>query len=117
MDLLHRFRETLQQLDNIDPFFLQGLLDLIVKSARDKKRRIPERGDYLGYMCTCCTLNSLMMFLNGAKPLVMCSGWSEKAFTKATSFFSRNKRTMKASCDKADTLISLSQITNCRMVN
>ena len=47
------------------------------------------------------------MFLNGASPLVMCSGWSEKAFTNATSFFSRSKRTIKASCDKADTLMSL----------
>ena len=37
MDLLHRFREALQQLNNIDPFFLQGLLDLIVKSVGDKK--------------------------------------------------------------------------------
>lgn len=42
MDLLHRIRETLQQLDNFGAFLLQGLLDLIVKSVGYEERRTRE---------------------------------------------------------------------------
>ena len=55
-------------------------------------------------MCTLRSCSSFMMFFSGDRPLVMCSGWSVKAFTKPFLFFSRNKRTINASRTSAVTL-------------
>lgn len=68
-------------------------------------------------MCTCRNFSSLTMFRRGDKPLVICSGWSEKAFTNPAVFFSRNSRTMKASGDNAVTLRWIRRIVKEHEVN
>ena len=45
-----------------------------------------------------------MIVRNGDIPLVICSGWSENAFKNPLLFFSRYRRTMKASADVGVTL-------------
>ncbi len=45
-----------------------------------------------------------MIVRKGDMPLVMCSGWSEKALRKPFLFFSRYRRTMNASAEVGVTL-------------
>ncbi len=56
-------------------------------------------------MCTVRSCSSFMTVRRGDKPLVMCSGWSEKALRKPFLFFSRYRRTMNASADVGVTLV------------
>ena len=63
------------------------------------------RTSYLGYMWTVRRCNSFMILRKGDMPLVMNSGWSEKAFKNPVLFFSLYSRTMNASAEVGVTLV------------
>lgn len=42
-----------------------------------------------------------MIALSGERPEVLCSGWSEKALRNPVQFFSRYRRTVNASSERA----------------